>query len=217
MGWVSWPLFIFVLLAPFSALWWPNIWMKMGFLKLSGKIINPIHFIPGIYPYGVSMLMTIHFHVPSQMFGRNWGFWNFLTELSAQLISYLEITLMGWVSWRLFIFCVPSVILGSLVAKYLAENGVSITFFKKLFAQFISYLKFTLMGWVSWSLFIFVFLSSILALWWPNTWPKNCFPVSTKNFGFLIAKIFVCISWTTGKWHHFIIFGHQSFACIYIV
>ena len=40
----------------------------MGFLELSEKIINPIHFIPGIYPYGVSLLMTVHFHVPSLMF-----------------------------------------------------------------------------------------------------------------------------------------------------
>ena len=43
-------------------------------------------------------------------------------------------------------FCVPSLILGPLVAKYLAENGVSGTFCKKLLAQFISYLAFTLMG-----------------------------------------------------------------------
>ena len=31
MWWVSWPLSIFVFLAPFSAVWWPNIWPKMGF------------------------------------------------------------------------------------------------------------------------------------------------------------------------------------------
>ena len=43
---------------------------------------------------------------------------------------------------------------------------------KKLLAQFISYLAFTLMGWVSWPLYIFVFLASFLALWWPNIWQK---------------------------------------------
>ena len=42
--------------------------------------------------------------------------------------------------------------------------------FLKLLAQFISYPAFTLivMGWVSWPLFIFVFLASFSVLWWPN-------------------------------------------------
>ena len=133
MGWVSWPLFIFVILASFLALWWPNIWSKMGFPELFEKTIGPIHFIPGIYPYGVSFLTPIHFRF-------------------------------------------PSLILGRLVAKYLAENGVSGIFWKKLLAQFISYLAFTRMGWVSWPLYIFVLLASFLALWWPNIWPKMGFP-----------------------------------------
>ena len=84
MGWVSWPLYIFAFLASFSALWWPIIWPKMGFLELLEKTIGSIHFIPGIYPYGVSVLTPIHFRV-------------------------------------------PSLIVGPLVAKYLAENGVSRT------------------------------------------------------------------------------------------
>ena len=117
IGWVSWLLYIFVFLASFLALWWPNIWPKMGFLELVEKTIGSIHFIPGIYPYGVSLLTPIHFRVPS-------------------LIS------------------------DPLVAKYLAENGVSGTFWKKLLAQFISYLTFALMGWVSSLLYIFVFLAS---------------------------------------------------------
>ena len=87
-GWVSWPKFIFVLLASFSALWWPNILSKMAFLELFEKPIGSIHFIHGIYPYGASPLTPIHFHVPSLIFG-------------------------------------------PLVAKYLAENGVSGTFWKK--------------------------------------------------------------------------------------
>ena len=88
MGWVSWPLYIFVFQASFSALLWPNIWPKMRFPELFEKTVGSIHFIPGIYPYGVSLLTTIH-------------------------------------------FCVPSLIFGPLVVKYLAENGVSGTFLKK--------------------------------------------------------------------------------------
>ena len=89
MGWVSWPLYIFVFLASFSALWWPNIWPKMGFLERFDKTIGSIHFIPGIYPYGVSLLTPIHFRVPSLIFN-------------------------------------------PLVAKYMAENGVSGTFWKTI-------------------------------------------------------------------------------------
>ena len=66
-------------------LWWPNIWPKMGFPELFGKTIGPIHFIPGIYPYGVSIVTPVHFRVPNLIFG-------------------------------------------PLVAKYLAENGISGTF-----------------------------------------------------------------------------------------
>ena len=88
MGWVSWPLYIFVFQASFSALLWPNIWPKMRFPELFEKTIGSINFIPSIYPYGVSLLTTIH-------------------------------------------FCVPSLLFGPLVVKYLAENGVAGTFLKK--------------------------------------------------------------------------------------
>ena len=99
--------------------------------KVSGtfwKTIGSIHFIPGIYPYGVSFLTPIHFRISSLIFG-------------------------------------------PLVTKYLAENGVSATLWKKLLAQFISYLAFILMGWVFWTLYIFVFLASFSAIW-----PKMGFP-----------------------------------------
>ena len=33
------------------------------------KTIGSIYFIPGIYPYGVSLLTPIHFRVPSLIFG----------------------------------------------------------------------------------------------------------------------------------------------------
>ena len=62
----------------------PSVCRK-GFRNFLKKTIGSIHFIPGIYPYGVSFLTPMHFHVPS-------------------LIFY------------------------PLVAKYLAENGVSGTF-----------------------------------------------------------------------------------------
>ena len=55
------------------------------FPELFEKTIGSIHFIYGIYPYGVSLFTPIHFRVPSLIFG-------------------------------------------PLVAKYLAENGVSGTF-----------------------------------------------------------------------------------------
>ena len=89
MGWVSWPLYIFVFLASFSALWWPNIWPKMGFPELFEKTFGSIHFIPDICRYGVSFLTPVHFRVPSLIFG-------------------------------------------PLVAKYLAENGVSGIFEKTI-------------------------------------------------------------------------------------
>ena len=62
MGWVCWPLYIFVFLASFSALWWPNIWSKIGFLEFKKK------------------------------------------QLWVPFLTYLAFTLMGWVSWPLFIF-----------------------------------------------------------------------------------------------------------------
>ena len=59
---------------------------RQGFRNfLKKKTIGSVHFIPGIYPYRVSLLTPIHFRLPSLIFG-------------------------------------------PLVAKYLAENGVSGTF-----------------------------------------------------------------------------------------
>ena len=131
MGWVSLPLYIFVFLASFSALWWPNIWPNMGFAELFGKTIGSIHFTPVIYLYGISFLTPIHFRVPSLIFDLWWpNIW----------------PNMGFPELR------------------------------KLLAKLISYLEFILMGWVSWPLYIFVFLASFSGLWWPNFWPKTEFP-----------------------------------------
>ena len=156
--------------------------VNKGSPELFEKTIGPIHFIPGIYPYGVSLLTPIHFVFLAsfsalwwQIFGRKWGFRNFLKKLLAQFISYLAFTLMEWVSWPLYIFV--------FLASFRPSGGQIFgrkwgfrNFLKKLLAQFISYLAFTLMEWVSWPLYIFVFLASFSALWWPNIWPKMGFP-----------------------------------------
>ena len=63
---------------------------------------------------------------------------------------------------------------------------------KKLLPQFIWYLALTLMGWVFWSVFIFVFLASILSLWWPNIWPKMGFSeFRKKNVQFIWYLTFI--------------------------
>ena len=42
---------------------------RQGFGNLFKKTIRSIHFIPGLYAYGVSLLTPIHFRVPSINFG----------------------------------------------------------------------------------------------------------------------------------------------------
>ena len=42
---------------------------RQGFRNFLKKTIDSIHFIPGIYPYVVSLLTLIHFRVPSLIFG----------------------------------------------------------------------------------------------------------------------------------------------------
>ena len=155
--------------------------------KVSGtcwkKTIGSIHFIPGIYPYGLSLLTPIHFRVPSLIFGplvAKYLAVNEVSETFEKIIGAIhfipDIYLYGESLLTPIHFCVPSLIFGPLVNKYLAENVVSGTFWKKIMAQFILYLAFIFMGWVSGPLFIFVFLASFLALWWPNIWLKMGFP-----------------------------------------
>ena len=131
-------LFIFMFLASYLALSWPNIWPKMGFLELFEKIIGSIHFIPVIYPYGVSCLTPIHFRVPSLIFGPlvakllaengvSGTFW----KKTSGLIHFIPgIYPCGVSFFNSIHFRVPSLIFGPLVTKYLAENGVSRTFWK---------------------------------------------------------------------------------------
>ena len=124
-GWVSWPLFIFVFLASFSAPWWPNIWLKVGFPELFEKAIGSIHFIPGIYPYGVSLLTPIHFHAPSLIFGpmvtkylvENRVSWTLKKKLlvswriptcvahDCKIQIFIEYFWMRWVAIRAGVYC----------------------------------------------------------------------------------------------------------------
>ena len=75
-GSVSWPLYIFVFLAPFSALWWPNIWPKIWFPEFFEKTVGSINFISGIYPYGVTLYIFVFL---ASFFGRLVAkyFWQF--------------------------------------------------------------------------------------------------------------------------------------------
>ena len=57
-------------------------------------------------------------------------------------------------------FRVASLIFGPLVGKYLAENGVSGTFFYKTVCSIHFILGISLMGWVSWNLF-WIFLDEV--------------------------------------------------------
>ena len=41
---------------------------RQGFRNFLKKTIGSIHFIPGIYPYGASLLTPIYFRVPSLIF-----------------------------------------------------------------------------------------------------------------------------------------------------
>ena len=60
----------------FLALWWPKIDRKSGFPHFLAKTVGSIHFIPGIYTYGVSLWTPIDFRVRALIFGplvaKNW-------------------------------------------------------------------------------------------------------------------------------------------------
>ena len=130
MRWVSWPLHIFVFLAWFSALWWANIWPKMVFPDCFEKLIGSIHFIPGIYPYGVSLLIPVHFHVPSLIFGplvAKYLAENGVSGIFFKNCCFHSFTLLGLTPIH---FRVRSLIFVPLVTKYLAENGFFGTFWK---------------------------------------------------------------------------------------
>ena len=136
MGWVSWPLYIFMFLASFSALWWPN--MKMGFQELLKKLFAQfISYLASAFMGLVSWPLPIHLRVPSLIFVplvakclAEMGFPE-LFEKTIGSIHFIPVIYPYGVSLLTTIhFRVPSLIFGSLVAKYLAKNGVSGTFWK---------------------------------------------------------------------------------------
>ena len=88
-------------------------------------VSGSIHFIPGIYPYGVSLLTSIHFRVPSLIFGPLVA--KYLAENGVSgSIHFIPGMYPYGVSFLTSIhFHVPSLIFGPLMAKYLAENGIS--------------------------------------------------------------------------------------------
>ena len=133
----------------YSFIYYREIWLMREIWntnqgKKNGKIkiitIGSIHFIPhvpGIYPYGVSLLTPIHFHVPRLIFsplvakylaenGVSGTFW----KTTGSINSIPGIYPHGVSFLTPIHFCVPILIFGHLVAKYLAENGVSGTSWK---------------------------------------------------------------------------------------
>ena len=139
MGRVSWPLCIFVFLASFSALRWPNVWPKMGFLGVLKKPLS--HFISYLsltrmgwisWPLGIFVFLASFSALWWPNIWPKMSFRNFLKKKQplAQFMSYLAFILMVWVYWPLYIFGVPSLIFGPLVAKYLVKNGVYGIFWK---------------------------------------------------------------------------------------
>ena len=166
----------------FSALWWPKIDRKSGFPQLFAKTVGSIHFIPGIYTYGVSLWTPIDFRVRALIFGplvaKNWpkiGVSATFRE-NCQLDSFHPWDLYLWGKsldpYRFSCSCPHFWPSGG---QKLTENRGFRNFPQKLSARFISSLGFILMGLVSGPLSIFVFVPSFLALWWPKIDRKSGF------------------------------------------
>ena len=168
---------MFLFLVSFSAPWWPDIWPKIGFPERFEKTIGPIYFIPALmgwvsWPLYIFVFL-VSFSAP--WWPNIWPKMGFLErfEKTIGLIHVIPgiypygVSLLTPIHFR-----VPNLIFGPLVAKYLAENGVS--GIKKKNICLIHYIpgSYPLRGWVSWPLFIFVFLASFSALWCSNIWPK---------------------------------------------
>ena len=138
IGWVSWPIYIFMFLASFSALWWPNIWPKMGFPEIFEKKHWPNSFhtwhLPlwgeSLDPYIFSCSLPYFRPSGGQIFGRKWGFMELFEKTIGSIHFIPGIYPYGVSLFTRIHFGVPSLIFGPLVAKYLAESGVSGTFRK---------------------------------------------------------------------------------------
>ena len=113
------------------ALWWPNIWPKMGFRELFEKTIGPIHFIPGIYPKKI--FLTNSHLCSTRLHNRNL-YWIFLDEVSNDQSGSILSPFMGTAcsNWRhspvsmRCLLCVHSLICSlHLLLLYLICNIVS--------------------------------------------------------------------------------------------
>ena len=153
MGLVSGPLLIFVFVPSFLALWWPKIDRKSGFPQLFAKTVGSIHFIPGIYTYGVSLWTPIDFRVRALIFGplvaKNWP------KIGVSATFRENCRLDSFHPWDLYLW-------GKSLDPYrfscscphfwpsggqkLTENRGFRNFSGKLSARFISSLGFILMG-----------------------------------------------------------------------
>ena len=153
MGWVSGPLSIFVFVPSVLALWWPKIDRKSGFPQLFAKTVGSIHFIPGIYTYGVSLWTPIDFRVRALIFGplvaKNWP------KIGVSATFRENCRLDSFHPWDLYLW-------GKSLDPYrfscscphfwpsggqkLTENRGFRNFSRKLSARFISSLGFILMG-----------------------------------------------------------------------
>ena len=155
---------------------------------LKKKTIGSVHFIPGIYPFGVSFLTPIHFRVPSPIFGplvakylaKNGGSGTFLKNYWRNLFHTWHLSLWGEFL-NLYTFSCSSASFWPCSGQ-IFDRKWGFRQVKKKTIQFISYLAFILMGWVFWLLYIFVFLASFADLWWSNIWPKMGFPESLKKY-----------------------------------
>ena len=96
-------------------------------------------------------------------------------------------------------FRVPRLIFGPLVAKYLAGNGVSGTFWKNYWLNSFHTWHLPLWGEFYWPLYIFVFLASFLAFWWPNVWLKMWFPELFEKLlaQFISYLAFILMGWVS--------------------
>ena len=119
----------------FLVLWWPKIDRKSGFPQLFAKTVGSIHFIPGIYTYGVSLWTPIDFRVRALIFGplvaKNWP------KIGVSATFRENCRLDSFHPWDLYLwgksldpydFRVHALIFGPLVAKNWPKIGVSATF-----------------------------------------------------------------------------------------
>ena len=109
---------------------------RQSFRNFLKKTIGSIHFIPGICPYGVSLLTPIHFRVLSLIFGPLVA--KYLAENGVSGTFWKNYWRKSFHTWEIYpygvslltpiYFRVPSLIFRPLVAKHLCYNGTWLSF-----------------------------------------------------------------------------------------